>query len=129
MPNRATRSWCGLAVLVSALSVSGIAAAQSERSDAAAAEALFREGRAAADAGNHEKACKKFAESNRLDPAPGTVFNLADCEEKLGHVATAWTLFREVTQKLPSSDERHRIAMARATALEPRLPKLSIRVT
>jgi hypothetical protein len=104
----------------------GSSAAVAQRSDPAAAEALFREGRAAADAGDHATACKKFKESNRLDPAPGTVFNIADCEEKLGHLATAWTLFREVAQRLKSDDDRTAIATSRSAALEPRLPRLSI---
>lgn len=94
--------------------------------DATTAEALFNEGREAVKAGDFPRACAKFRESNRLDPAPGTVFNLADCEEKLGHVATAWTLFREVTQRVPASDERHAIATERAKALEPKLPKLTV---
>ena len=38
---------------------------------------------------------------DRLDPAIGTVFNIADCEEKLGRLATSWTLFQEVVQRLP----------------------------
>lgn len=103
-----------------------IGSAQS--SDPAAAEALFREGRAAAQAGNYQLACQKFHESHRLDPAPGTVLNIADCEEKLGHIATAWTLYQEVTQKIPSRDERHAIASERVAALEPRVPKLAIRL-
>lgn len=94
--------------------------------DATSAEALFTEGRDAAKAGDYARACPKFRESNRLDPAPGTVLNLADCEEHLGHLATAWTLYREVTQRLPPSDERHGIALARAKALEPKLPKLTV---
>jgi len=104
----------------------GAGAARAQRSDPAAAEALFREGRTAANAGDHATACKKFQESNRLDPAPGTVFNIADCEEKLGHLATAWTLFREVAQRLKADDERTAIATSRAAGLEPRLPKLSV---
>jgi hypothetical protein len=94
--------------------------------DAASAEALFREGRTLMDSGDVTGACAKFRESNRLDPAVGTVFNIADCEEKLGHLAQAWTLFQEVTQKLPASDERHGIAESRARALEPRLPRLRV---
>lgn len=94
--------------------------------DATTAEALFNEGRAAANAGDFARACAKFRESNRLDPAPGTVLNLADCEERLGHLATAWTLYRAVTQRVPESDERHTLARARAQALEPRLPKLTV---
>ena len=100
------------------------AAAQS----AASAEALFREGRAAADAGDHRVACEKFHESNRLDPAPGTMLNIADCEEKQGHLATAWTFYRAVLQQLPPSDERSALAKTRAQALEPRLPKLTVRL-
>lgn len=79
------------------------------------------------DAGDIAGACAKFRESDRLDPAVGTTFNLADCEERLGRLARAWTLFDEVAQRLPASDKRRSVAHARARALEPRLPKLSIR--
>lgn len=96
------------------------------RADGAAAEALFQEGRAAASRGDHATACAKFQESNRLDPAVGTVFNIGDCSEKIGRVATAWQSFREVQQRLPSNDERVGIAKKRADALEARLPKLTI---
>jgi hypothetical protein len=94
--------------------------------DAAAAEVLFREGRTAADAGDFAIACKKFHESHRLDPAPGTLLNIADCEERLGRLATAWTAYRAVVQKLPANDSRHELALERAQALEPRLPRLAI---
>jgi hypothetical protein len=96
--------------------------------DAAAAEVLFREGRAASEAGDHRKACEKYHESHRLDPATGTMLNIADCEERLGRFATAWTYYRAVTQKLPSSDDRSAVAKSRADALEPRLPKLVLRL-
>lgn len=97
--------------------------------DAAAAEALFRQGREAADSGDFATACEKFKESNRLDPAVGTVFNIADCEERLGRLATAWQLFQEVAQRLPPGDDRQGIAKGRARALEPRLPKLAVRLS
>ncbi len=97
--------------------------------DAAAAEVLFREGRAATDAGNPKLACEKFRESHRLDPAPGTALNIADCEEALGRLATSWTLFSEVAAKLPPTDERQAIARARAAALEKRLPRLTLKLS
>jgi hypothetical protein len=102
------------------------AAAQSQ--DAAAAEVLFRAGRTAADAGDYATACAKFHESERLDPALGTLLNIADCEEKLGRLATAWTAYEEVAQRLPDDDERHTIAATRSAALGPRLPRLRIRL-
>src|SRR5260370_13844519 len=98
------------------------------RRDPAAAEALFREGRAAAQKGNWDVACPKLRESERLDPAAGTLLNLADCEEHRGRVATAWQLFRQVVESLPESDERVPLAKRRAADLEKRLPHLTIRL-
>jgi hypothetical protein len=99
-----------------------------QASDPAAAEVLFREGRGLMSAGKYDQACEKFSESNRLDPALGTVFNLADCEERRGHLTRAWTLFHEVVQRLPDGDERRAIAAARAKHLDARLPRLRIRM-
>jgi len=120
-----SRSWVWGAVLGGAMLSSGAARAQDTR-DPAAAEELFRQGRAASEKRDYATACAKFRESNRLDPAVGTVFNIADCEEKLGRLATSWTLFQEVVQRLPASDDRRGIAEKRAQKLEPRVPKLSI---
>src|SRR5262245_37563455 len=57
--------------------------------DAAAAEALFREGRQLMDSGAIAQACVKFEESLRLDPALGTMLNLAVCEERAGNTKRA----------------------------------------
>src|SRR5450432_1302781 len=121
---RATFGLAGL-VLVGTLFASAPARADDAR-DPAAAEELFRQGRAASQKKDFTTACAKFRESNRLDPAVGTVFNIADCEEKLGRLATSWTLFQEVVQRLPSDDDRRTIASERARALEARVPTLTI---
>ena len=99
------------------------AAAQSDR---AAAEALFKEGRKAMKARDYAGACPKLAESLRLDSAPGTLLNLAECEEKLGKLASAWQRFEELRQTLEPRDKRHRIATRRAAELEQRVPRLTI---
>ncbi len=112
-------------LLVSALLASAHARADDTR-DPAAAEELFHQGRSAAQKKDFSTACAKFRESNRLDPAVGTVFNIADCEEKLGRLATSWTLFQEVVQRLPNDDDRRAIASDRAHALEARVPTLNI---
>lgn len=90
----------------------------------AAAEALFEQARAAMAAGSFDIACARFRDSDKLDPAVGTRFNLADCEERRGRVATAWSLFRGVLSELAQDDDRRPIAEQRARALEPRVPYL-----
>jgi hypothetical protein len=93
----------------------------------AAAEALFDQARAAMAAGNYDVACARFRDSNRLDPAVGTRFNLADCEERRGRVATAWSLFRGVLAELGQDDDRRLGAEERARALEPRIAYVTLR--
>lgn len=100
------------------------AAAQSR--DSASAEVLFQSGRAAASAGDHQTACDKFRESYRLDPAVGTVLNIAICEQKLGELASSWTHYQEAIQRLPPSDERAVIARKGSAEVAPLVPKLTI---
>jgi hypothetical protein len=125
-----SRDWARRVVAVVGLAAALLPATPvaAQAKDPAAAEALFREGRLLSDAGDIAGACAKFRESDRLDPAVGTTFNIADCEERLGRLARAWTLFDEVAQRLPATDKRRTVAAQRAAALEPRLPKLSIRL-
>jgi hypothetical protein len=90
------------------------------------AESLFREGREAMKGEELDVACPKFAESYRLDPALGTLFNLALCEEKRGRLATAWTKFRQFVDMAPTRDGRASMAWSHIKALEPRLPRLQL---
>lgn len=102
--------------------------ASAQPRDPAAAEALFDAGRAALQAKDYDAACPKFRESYELDPAPGALLNLGDCEERRGKVATAWSIFRELARDLPANDDRRPIAQSRAAALEARVPRLTIRL-
>jgi hypothetical protein len=117
-----------LMVVASAAILCMPAPALGERPDPARAETLFRQGRASADALDYPRACVAFAASMRLDPAPGTLLNLADCEEHIGRLATAWHDFLRVESLLPAADERKAIAVERARALRPRVPQLTIRL-
>jgi hypothetical protein len=110
-----------LAVLVALGTCTSSAWAQGT---AAAAEALFQQGRDEMAKGNYDSACGKLRQSDELDPALGTKLNLADCESKRGKLATAWELFKAVEQKLDPSDSRHAIAKQKRAAIEPQLPKL-----
>lgn len=95
----------------------------------AAAEQLFEQARALFDQGNFAEACPRFGASYKLDPAVGTLLNMATCYEMLGHIASAWGYYREVVILATKAGEQPRIdiAKARISALEPRLPKLMIR--
>jgi hypothetical protein len=119
---------CWLAASVLALTEAARAAPASD--DATLAEALFREGKALADAGRHAEACPKLRESHRLDAGGGTVLALALCYEAEGRWASAWAAFNEViafAQRDGRADRESR-AKERLAALEPRLSRLTIRV-
>jgi hypothetical protein len=107
---------------------SGIAHAQ-ER-DPAAAQALFDQARELSRQGKFAEACPKFQESNRLDPGIGTQFNLADCYEQSGRVASAWAAFLEVASQARATgqSDREKAASKRAEKLQARLPRLLINV-
>ena len=95
-----------------------------------AAEQLFLDGRRLLDEGHYAEACEKLARSQSLDPSAGTLLNLADCHEKNGQLASAWSAFREAARA--ASDRKRsdweRLAARRAGLLEPRLAFLSIGV-
>lgn len=83
---------------------------------------LFEAGRALAKQGKYDEACATFSRSLELERAPGTLLNLADCHEHLGHLAQAYRLFQEAER---ASIEEHnqdsaKYARTRAQALVPR---------
>jgi hypothetical protein len=105
-------------------SIAGPAAAQPL--DPAGSQWLFREGRNLMKQGDLTAACPKLAESLRLDPAVGTLMNLAECEERQGRTASAWQRWAAAADQLPLNDRRRATAMARASALEAVLPRLVV---
>ena len=98
--------------------------------DPAAAQVLFYDARQLMEKGKFNEACPKLEESMRLDAGVGTQFNLADCNEHIGKLASAWAGFLEVAaeSKATNQGDREKLARKRATALEPRLPKLVVDV-
>jgi hypothetical protein len=80
------------------------------------------------DAGQVHEACTKLAESQRIEPATGTLINLATCHEKEGKTATAWTEFNQVVREAARTNRKDRVKFARehAGALEQKLRKAVI---
>jgi tetratricopeptide (TPR) repeat protein len=92
-----------------------------------AAERLYREGQAAAQARDYDKACKLFQESQNREPAPGTLLNLGDCEEHRGKLVRAAAQYRAAARLFQPGDARIDFATKRAASLEKRFAKVRIR--
>lgn len=99
-------------------------------SDRAVAESLSLEGRALMDAGTPERACPKFAESERLEASVGTLLNLGACYEALGKTASAWAEFSRALALAKGEGDAERAALAdrRMRALEGRLALVNLQV-
>jgi hypothetical protein len=121
-----------LTIAGSAAPAASVAAgsAPAPSSQQGSAEALFQEGRSLMSAGRAVEACQKFSESNRLDPATGTLLNLAVCNQAIGKTATAWSQFRlaEVASEADHREDRVTLAREHLAALLPKLSVITIQV-
>lgn len=121
------------ALVVIALVLSSLLRVSAVRADdtAAAAESLFRAGKALMDEGNYRDACMRFKESHNADPSVGALLNLALCNEKQGKMASAWAYYGDaavLAGKL-RDPERQAGAEKLASELEARVSKLAVYVT
>jgi hypothetical protein len=90
---------------------------------------LFRDGRELLKAGQIPEACEAFARSQHLEAKVGTLLNLADCRERQGQTATAWSLFLEAKQLAATAhDPRQREAEKRASVILGKLSYLTLSV-
>lgn len=118
-------------LLVLTLAAFGSTSSVADAADPVTAETLFREGRALLDAGRDAEACEKLSASQRLDPAAGTALALGMCHERRGLLASAWAHYRaaEALGRDTSRASLVAAAHAKVTALEPRLSRLTVRVS
>jgi hypothetical protein len=101
------------------------------------AQALFDQGLDDMLAGKFETGCAALSESYRLDPLPGALFTLAECQMGWGHLATAQTRYREYLERVSrmaaeskqAHAERADVAEAKLGELEGRVPILTIRLS
>lgn len=119
-----------LSLLLAAAVVAVPMQASAQPSGEQVAEKLFNDAIALVTAGKYAEACPKLEESQRLDPALGTQFNLADCYEHTGRKGSARRLFIEVADaaKAAGKAEREKSSRERAAALEAVAPRLTITV-
>src|SRR5690606_21383628 len=88
-------AFAALVVTLSALGGPAPAWAQRTPAEKAAAETLFDRGIEQLRTEDLSAACTSFEQSQRIDPAVGTLLSLAECYERTGRTASAWATFRE----------------------------------
>lgn len=91
------------------------------------ADDAFKKGRELRKQQKWAEACAAFEDSQRLDPQLGTQFNIAECDAKLGKLASALALYKEIAKR-DANPTRKAAAAELAQKLEPRVPKLQIQL-
>jgi hypothetical protein len=96
----------------------------------AEANLLFDEGRALMAKREYAQAASKLEQSQQLDPAVGTLLNLAECYVALARTTSAWTTYRDAASLAASTKQpdRERFASKKAQELEGQLSRLEIAV-
>ena len=80
--------------------------------------------------GRYADACPKLEAARKLYTSAGILLNLADCHEKMGRTASAWTEFGEAqtVARRTGRDADAEEARRRQTQLEPALERVIVRV-
>ncbi|XXT15818.1 hypothetical protein WME94_36785 [Sorangium sp. So ce429] len=118
------------ACLSSALAAASAASA----ADPDPAQAAFDQGVAHMEAGRFDEGCPAIEESQKLDPRPGTLFTLAECEALRGRLATALARFDEYLALYPTltpkqqqnQGDREKIAREQRETLARDAPAISV---
>jgi len=113
--------------LAAALQASGARASPEQE---ALAQQLFEEARKLVAARSYAEACDKFAESQRLAPAPGTLANLSVCHETTGKTATAWIEMKQVDaeDRAAGNTSRRGMIAQHLASLEQKLSRVVVQV-
>jgi hypothetical protein len=116
----------GALIVVAALTCGGAAIAQN--AERGVAQSLFEEGVRLMREKKYAEACPKLAESHRLEPAGGTILDLAICLEQDGKLASAYVAYGEALARAKKDGNKQRTASAesRMAALRPRLSRVTI---
>src|SRR6266542_2740891 len=99
--------------------------------DRLTAQALSDEAARLMASGNYPAGCRKYEESERLDPSAERLFAVADCHERQGKIATAWVALSEASEMADLRGQSSLADEARAHKkhLEPYLGRLNVSVS
>jgi hypothetical protein len=92
------------------------------------AEQLFKRARDLLAAKKFSEACPLFEKSQAMEPALGTLLNLADCLEQEGKPASAFVVFNEAAGWASRTKEakREEVALKRAQALKAKVTFVAV---
>jgi hypothetical protein len=121
---------------VAATAVCMLGLAPSAAAQTSDPDALFQKGLEAMRAGRYATACPLLEQSYRLDPLPGALFTVAECEAAWGKLAAAvrhYQSFLDALTSLPPGrrdafEERRKIAADKMAALTAVMPEITIDV-
>ena len=119
-----------LGILGIAAALTTASPARADHAEELAAQTLYDKALELMKAGKAASACPLLTESQRLDPASGTQYRLAECFEKTGRTEAAWRLYTEVAEASKKAGRKERETQARehAEAVWKLLPRLTILV-
>ena len=121
------KTWV-LAALVALGAPPAAAAEPTSESAVDEADRLFQEAQGLAAAGACDRALPLFQESQRLDPAIGTQYAIAECDDKLGREVRAFRAYVAIERRAHEAGKPklERLAHDRVAALSPRVPRLRV---
>jgi len=95
--------------------------------DAKQAAAVAKQGRALMKAHKYAEACPKLEASQKLAPSLTTETELAECDVKIGKLASALAAYRDVIAREPSARKR-KVAVDLVAQLDQRVPRIIVNV-
>jgi tetratricopeptide (TPR) repeat protein len=105
--------------------VVALVAAAAAVAHAESADDYFKHGRELLKAGKFREACEQFEKSQALDPALGTLYNIAQCDAEIGKLATALAAYKDVVAR-DTNPTRKQASTEAIARLEQRVPHLVV---
>ena len=122
------------AILLVLALLAGMVAPGVAHAQGGTAQAQFDFGLGEMEGGRYASGCPALAESYRLDPRPGVLFTLAECENRWGKIASALTHYEayiDVFARMRDDEKAHqrgrdKVALAQRDGLRGQVPELAI---